>query len=74
MENLLPQDAYISVCSRVVGAHLARRGEIRMLPLSAPFGPVGAVFRERDQHPQLRAFLESLRLQAGAVRGGEPAG
>lgn len=66
MQSLLQQDNHVSACSVMLATYLEARGEVHLLPLSAPFGPVGAVFRERDQHPQLQAFLGSLREQVNA--------
>lgn len=64
IESMLRQTECVSVCSGSLGAHLHQVGLVRTLPLSVAFGPVGAVYRDGEDHPQVREFLEVLRRQA----------
>jgi DNA-binding transcriptional LysR family regulator len=65
IESMLRQTDCVSVCSGSLGAHLHEVGVVRALPLTLPFGPVGAVIREGEDHPQVQQFLAVLRRQAG---------
>lgn len=71
IETVLRQTDYVAVCSASLGAHLHRLGLVHALPLTAGFGPVGAVYRERDSHPVLGDFLAELRRQANTLRADE---
>lgn len=64
--NLLRQTDCVSVCSGSLGAQLHAQGMVHALPLSEGFGPVGAVYRSGEEHPQVEQFLIELRLQARA--------
>lgn len=64
IESLLRQSDCVSVCSGSLGAHLNEVGLVRALPLTEGFGPVGAVYRKGEDHPQVERFLEVLRRQS----------
>ena len=66
--SILRQSDCVSVCSGSLGARLHEAGMVRALPLTEGFGPVGAVYRDAEKHPQLEAFLEALRRQ-GLTQG-----
>ena len=68
IETVLRQTDYVAVCSASLGAHLHNLGLVHALPLTAGFGPVGAVYRERDSHAVLARFLAELRLQASQLK------
>jgi DNA-binding transcriptional LysR family regulator len=65
IESMLRQTECVSVCSGSLGTHLHEVGVVRALPLTMAFGPVGAVFRGGEDHPQVQQFLAVLRRQAG---------
>jgi DNA-binding transcriptional LysR family regulator len=65
IESMLRQTECVSVCSGSLGAHMDEVGLVRALPLTVAFGPVGAVYRDGEDHPQVQHFLEALRQQAG---------
>lgn len=66
ISSLLRQSDWVSVCSGALGTRMHQAGLLHMLPLRESFGPVGAVYRETDDHPHIGAFLAALRRQGSS--------
>jgi len=61
IESVLRRTQYVAVCSASLGRHMHHLGLVHALSLTTGFGPVGAVFRDGEQKPLVREFLQTLR-------------